>query len=144
MPLAGEEFLAGLCIPHLHVPIYEGFFGGVPGATTAGQAFTVRAKGYAVDTACAPLAGKKWLTRLRIPHPHLPSDLCVLDVIPGTTAGGQALAIRAEGHALDVPAVGSAEGARFRTGGRIPDLHGPAEGTRGQPGPIRTEHHAGD
>ena len=47
VPLEGEEFLAGLRIPHFHHFVMR----------SAGQAFAVRAVGHAVDLVGVPLAG---------------------------------------------------------------------------------------
>src|SRR6516162_6295449 len=53
VPLQGEQLLAGLCIPHLHL---------IPGR---GQALAVRAEGY--DLA-ANLEGEDFLARLGVPQ----------------------------------------------------------------------------
>src|SRR5260370_21596514 len=59
-PLDGQEFLAGLCIPHLHRLVPR----------NAGQAFAVRAEGHAAHAVGVSLNGKEFLAGLGVPHLH--------------------------------------------------------------------------
>src|SRR5438270_849960 len=111
MSAEGAKFRTGGRIPDLRRPI----------SRSAGQAFAIRAEGHAVDPVSVPFEGEEFLAGLGIPDLHLPSDEGLLGVIPGATTGGQALAVRAEGH---VPATAS-EGEEFLAGLRIPHFHIP-------------------
>src|SRR5262249_9590935 len=93
LPREGEEILASIRIPHLHCP------------PIAGQAFAIRAKGYAPAILNV---GEEFLAGLDIPD--LPT-------------AGQTFAVRAEGHAHEPAARRPLERPKFLAGFHIPHLH---------------------
>src|SRR5205823_5798085 len=109
VPLDGEEFLPGPCIPYLDRFVHR----------SAGQALAVRAEGHPGDPVGMPLQGKELLAGLGIPYFHFTS-------FERRTSTRQASAVRAEGHAggrhtADESLEG--EGEEFLAGLRIPHLH---------------------
>src|SRR5262249_39310058 len=110
-----EEYLAGLGIPHLHRVV----------RSRAGQAFAVRAEGRArLVVASTAFDGEKLLAGRGIPHLHRATPVVLYT--------RETFAVRAKDHAQDT-AGRSTEGAGFRSGGRIPNLHLTQAGRRGLP-----------
>src|SRR5262249_27593403 len=112
----GEEFLAGLRIPHIHQML-----------PSAGEALAVGAVGHAFGTVESPLEGEEHLAGLRIPRLHL----------AWASAAGQAFAVWAEDHAVAL------EREQLLSGLRIPNLHRPIA-IAGQAFAIRAKGQAED
>ena len=98
VPLEGEEFLAGLGVPHLHRPIV---------ATALARRLPSGLKATLCDQAVCPL-------RERSSWP-----VCASHTFTVVTRAGQAFAVRAEGHAVAT----ALEGEEFLAGLGIPHLH---------------------
>src|SRR6185312_3694621 len=89
-------------------------------AAPTGQVFAVGAEGHATATA---LKGEQLLAGLRVPHLDCAGNPLAVFQSPGDTLG-QALAVRAEGHAVDIT-VTTLKGEQLLAGLRVPHLELP-------------------
>src|SRR5437667_395209 len=121
-PLEGNEFLAGLGIPHSHRSVVR----------SAGQTLGIPAERYAGPPA---LENKEFLAGLRIPHFHQTGNL--RGGAPRALTAGQVFAIGAEGQAPDRVGV-PLKGQDLLRGVRIPNLHALVAQSASQATEVRT------
>ena len=118
-PLRGEEFLAGLGIPHLHGPAAR---------AGAGQAVAVRAEGQAVGPSLDNVERERLLPGPQVPDLHG-------QVLSGSD---QALVPGTERHAGDFTSVGL-DGLDLFQGFGLDQPHHPVFAPNGQESAVATE-----